>query len=147
MKGQYGKAVRVVGLGWIVCLCLALPAWGYDSGVTVRTVLKAKTTSSGQPVKYLKTDRPEITVAVVEIAPGAETGWHLHKIPVYAYVLEGTLKVILDGGTERTFEKGQAIIEVMDLAHNGINPGREPLKLIVFYAGEEGTPSATKISK
>jgi len=61
----------------------------------------------------------------VEISSGAETGWHLHTVPVYAYVLSGTLDVELADGKVLVFRKGDAVVEVQNLAHNGRNRGSE----------------------
>lgn len=136
--------------GGLFCLLLmwwVLPASAYDSGVTVRTLLKTTAASDGQHLEYLKTENPEVTAAIVEIAPGAETGWHLHKVPVYAYVLEGTLQVMIGAGKAYTFEKGQVIIEVQNTAHNGKNIGKDLVKLVVFYTGEEGKPIAAKVQR
>jgi quercetin dioxygenase-like cupin family protein len=82
----------------------------------------------------------------VNIAPGAETGWHSHPIPVYAYVVEGTLEVELEGGQIITYRSGDAIIEVVNTLHNGRNRGSEEVRLVVFYTGAEGTPSVVKPS-
>ncbi|NPU83915.1 MAG: cupin domain-containing protein [Syntrophaceae bacterium] len=139
--------------GLIIVLCLLVlggpisTGWSYDNGVKVRTVLKSTTAGNGQPLEYMRTDRPEVTAAVVEIAPGAQTGWHLHRVPVYAYVLEGTLKVLMGDGTALTFEKGQAILEVQNTAHNGVNIGKEPVRLIVFYTGAVGEPLSEKLER
>ena len=141
------KSFPILGVCLLICVGFVLPAAAYDSGVTVTTVLKSTTTASGKPAQYLKTDRPEITAALVEFAPGAETGWHTHQVPVYAYVLEGTLQVTLGDGKVSTFEKGQAIIEVIDTAHNGKNIGKDKVKLIVFYTGEVGKPNSVKVPK
>ena len=80
----------------------------------------------------------------VELAPGAETGWHKHTIPVYAYVVAGRLSVKLVDGKELSFGAGEAIIEVVNVMHNGKNSGSEPVKLAVFYIGAEGLPSVIK---
>jgi quercetin dioxygenase-like cupin family protein len=137
----------ILGLCLLVLAGSVSPAWGYDSGVTVRTVLKSTTAGNGQPLEYLRTDRPEVTAAVVEIAPGAQTGWHLHRVPVYAYVMEGTLTVQLDEGKEITFNKGQAILEVRNTPHNGINAGKDTVRLIVFYTGAVGEPLSEKVER
>lgn len=139
--------MAVLTLCWCMVLWSVLPASAYDSGVAVKTLLKTTTAGNGQPIKYLKTDRPEITVAMVEIAPGKETGWHMHQIPVYAYVLSGTLRVMMDDGGAITFKKGQTIIEVQNMAHNGKNIGREKVRLLVFYTGAEGMPLSIKSVK
>jgi quercetin dioxygenase-like cupin family protein len=85
-----------------------------------------------------------VIAALVDIAPGAQTGWHLHWFPVYAYVLSGTLQVELEDGRTNVFKQGQVIVEVQKLSHNGRNIGSDPVRLIVFYTGEAGqTPSVT----
>ncbi len=137
----------ILGLCLLVLAGSVSPGWGYDSGVAVRTVLKSTTAGNGRALEYLRTDRPEVTAAVVEIAPGAQTGWHLHRVPVYAYVMEGTLRVLLDDGTALTFEKGQAILEVRNTPHNGINTGKETVRLIVFYTGAVGEPLSEKVER
>jgi quercetin dioxygenase-like cupin family protein len=80
----------------------------------------------------------------VELAPGAETGWHKHPGPVYAYVVAGKLSVTLESGKELAYGAGDAIIEVVNVMHNGKNSGSEPVKLAVFYLGTEGTPTVIK---
>jgi quercetin dioxygenase-like cupin family protein len=143
-----GKRCGVLlGLCLLILLGPASRASGYDSGVTVRTLLKSTAAGNGQALEYLRTDRPEVTVATVEIAPGAQTGWHLHRIPVYAYVMEGTLKILLEGGAELTFQKGQAILEVENAAHNGVNTGAGTVRLVVFYTGAVGVPLAEKVAR
>ncbi len=80
----------------------------------------------------------------VDLPPGAETGWHKHPVPVYAYVVSGTLSVDLDDGTRLTFREGDAVIEVVDTMHNGANRGTEPVRLVVVYCGAEGTPNVVR---
>jgi quercetin dioxygenase-like cupin family protein len=66
---------------------------------------------------------------------------------VYAYVLEGTLTVQLDEGKEITFEKGRPILEVRNTPHNGINTGKDTVRLIVFYTGAVGEPLSEKVER
>jgi len=142
--------IRVCPGIWIGGLALALvlgccfPLGAYEKGVQVQILLKSRTDSIGRPHQYLRTDRPEVIAALVDIAPGAQTGWHLHWFPVYAYVLSGTLQVELEDGRTNVFKQGQVIVEVQKLSHNGRNIGPDPVRLIVFYTGEAGqTPSVT----
>jgi quercetin dioxygenase-like cupin family protein len=117
----------------------------YASGVEASLILKTTTTTGYYPVKYLNTQVPEITAMKVEIKPGAETGWHSHPVPLYAYVLEGNLTVELKGGKTYHFTAGDAIVEVVNLPHNGKNLGTMPVVLIAFYTGETGTPNTVVI--
>lgn len=112
--------------------------------VEVQKLLTSSTASNGQPLTYLQTDHPEVTVLLVRIPPGGSTGWHQHRVPVYAYMLEGRLNVALKDGKTYVFNKGDAILEVMNTLHNGYNSGTEPAALVVFYTGAVGLPNVVK---
>ncbi len=119
----------------------------YVGKVSARTILVTGIAGNGQPHTYLRTDKPEVTALTVDFPPGAETGWHLHTVPVYAYVVSGTLVVELADGKNLTFKQGDAIVEVQNLAHNGRNLGKEPVRLAVFYTGEKGRSNVTRVPK
>jgi len=139
--------VRFNKLVLVICLLLApsfLNADEYDGGVQAKVILKTATTGNGAPVAYLKTDQPEITALIVDIAPGAQTGWHKHSVPVYAYVVSGFLTVDIEGNISRQFNPGDVIVEVMNARHNGVNKGSFPVKLIVFYTGAKDVPNVIK---
>jgi quercetin dioxygenase-like cupin family protein len=98
-----------------------------------------KTTHSwdGKQIVY-PVGQPEITGLIVEIAPGKATGWHLHPLPSLAYILEGTLDVMLKDGQIKHLGAGDPLVEVVNTAHNGRNVGTTPVKILVFYAGVVG---------
>lgn len=116
----------------------------YAAGVRSRQVLKTGVAADGKRLAAPRAEDPELTVLEVDLAAGAETGWHLHPVPVYAYVLEGELTVALATGAARTYRKGDAIPEAVDLAHNGRNAGPAPVRLVVFYLGAKGVPNVVK---
>ena len=139
--------MRLHKLCLIVCLFLvsfSVNAADYAGGVQAKVLLKTTQTGNGDPISYLKTDQAEVTVMTVDIAPGAETGWHKHSVPVYAYVMSGSLTVNIDGKISRLFNAGDVIIEVVNVPHNGINSGKDPVKLIVFYTGAKDIPLVFK---
>ncbi|BFM40817.1 cupin domain-containing protein [Synechocystis sp. LKSZ1] len=109
------------------------------SSVKVTPVLKTETSWDGQPIVY-PPGQAEITGLIVEIAPGAETGWHLHPVPSFGLMLAGELTVTLRDGQVKILKAGDALAEVVNVAHNGRNLGTVPVKLIVFYAGAVGQP-------
>ena len=142
--------VRNVAAIWILCLLfISCPVFAadYDSGVKATVLIKSTTASNGQKLEYLETDNAEVTAMIVEIASGRETGWHMHNVLVYAYVMAGKLSVEIEGGKQYEFNEGQVILEVLNTPHNGVNKGSVPVKLIVFYNGEEGLPLVKKIKK
>lgn len=131
----------------IICLLSApslINAGEYAGGVQAKVILKTATTGNGAPIAYLKTDQPEITAMTVDVSPGAQTGWHMHLVPVYAYVISGCLTVNIEGNQSRRFNAGDVIIEVVNTRHNGINEGKTPVKLIVFYTGAKDVPNVLK---
>ncbi len=116
-------------------------------GVKATQIKKATTASSGQKLAYPSTDSPEVTVLMVEIPAGAETGWHIHPFPVYAYMLSGAITVEMENNEQYNFKEGDAILEVVNTPHNGRNVGTVPAKLVVFYTGEQGEPNTVKVTR
>jgi quercetin dioxygenase-like cupin family protein len=111
--------------------------------VSVVTVLKTQSSWDGAPIVYPQ-GTPEITGMLIEIAPGGETGWHLHGVPSFAVVLAGELEVTLKNGAVNRLTSGQALAEVVNTLHNGRAVGDVPVKLAVFYAGAVGQALTTK---
>jgi quercetin dioxygenase-like cupin family protein len=120
-----------------LAIFIAIPLWA-QQGIKVASLLKSSVTANGQKIEYLKTDKPEITALVVEIAPGQETGWHKHPVPAYGYILEGAVSVAMENGVHYEYHAGQALIEVTNTWHNGKNMGTVPVKILVFFTGEKG---------
>lgn len=111
--------------------------------VKATTVLKTETTWDGAPIAY-PPGPAQVTGMVVEIAPGGETGWHMHPVPSFGMVLEGELEVQLKNGNRRSLKAGDAIAEVVGTLHNGRNTGAVPVKIVVFYAGAVGQRTSVK---
>ncbi len=131
----------------LLFLLLILPSIAHTEeykNVEVTKLLTSSKASNGQPLTYLQTPNPEVTALIVRVPPGGSTGWHQHPVPVYAYMLEGTLNVEIKGDKTYVFNKGDAILEVMNTMHNGYNSGLEPATLVVFYTGAVGVPNVVK---
>lgn len=116
------------------------------TGVKVTPLAKETSSWDGKPIVYPQ-GKPEMTALLVEIAPGAQTGWHHHLVPNFAYMLEGTLELTLDDGRVKLLKAGEELPEVVNRPHNGRNVGSAPAKLIVFYAGTVGTPLSIEEKK
>ncbi len=115
------------------------------TGAKVTVIKKATTTAGGGNMEYPRTGKPEVTALLVEIPSGGETGWHIHPVPVYAYVLSGTLTAEMEDRERVDYREGEAIFEAVNTPHNGKNLGQIPVKLIVFYTGEEGKPLTVRV--
>lgn len=105
--------------------------------VTVTPLIKSTHSWDNKPIIYPK-GQAEVTGLLIEIAPGAATGWHKHPVPSFAMILQGTLEVTLRSGATKQLHAGEALIEVVDTDHVGRNVGDVPVKLVVFYAGVTG---------
>lgn len=105
--------------------------------INVTPLLRTTTGWDGAPLSY-PPGQAEVTGLMVELEPGAETGWHLHSVPSFAMILAGELEIRLKDGRVQRVSAGDAVAEVVDTWHNGRNPGNKPTKLVVFYAGSEG---------
>ena len=87
----------------------------------------------------------KLTNGIVALAPGQETGWHTHGVPLTGLMLEGDLTVDYGEKGTRTFHKGESIAEAISIPHNGKNLGTDTVKLFVVYAGAEGVPTMTPV--
>jgi quercetin dioxygenase-like cupin family protein len=123
----------------------AQPAFALEqtASVKVTRLLQTPTSWNGAALAY-PGGQAEITAMLIEIAPGAETGWHLHPVASFGYILEGELEVSLKDGSVKRLAAGQALAEVVNTLHNGRNVGQGAVKLVVFYAGATGSTLTVK---
>jgi quercetin dioxygenase-like cupin family protein len=112
-----------------------------NSDFKVTRVSAHHSTLKGDSFRYLRTDSPEIVSHLVEIGPGGETGRHKHPAPAFMYVMEGTLVVEQDDGTETAHHPGDTLLEDADTWFNNKNPGDTPTKFFSVIPGERDSPS------
>jgi quercetin dioxygenase-like cupin family protein len=118
-----------------------------DQDIKVTSVMKGMATIAGQNIEYPKPGKAEMESVIIEIQPGRESGRHMHSVPTYVHVLEGTLTVELEDGSRQAFEAGKGFLEVVNMWHNGKNLGDVPLRFLVVFAGQEGRPNVTRPEK
>jgi quercetin dioxygenase-like cupin family protein len=91
----------------------------------------------GETIRYPK-GPAHVTAAVVTLAPGGRTIVHKHGVPLFAYILSGELTVNYGAHGTRTYKPGDAFMEAMDVAHFGVNNGKEPVRILAVYMGAKG---------
>jgi len=145
-RTRFHLLLAILGLWSAVLTCAddQPGAAAYGRAVQVTPLLKAQADGAGQKIVYPSGAPAEITGVLVEIAPGGQTGWHSHPVPCVAYVLEGELSVELAGGETKALKAGEAFVEVVDVLHNGTNPGPKRARLVMFALGTAGQPYAVK---
>ena len=129
----------------VLAFLAAQPAIALEQSASIKVtkLMQSPASWNGAALAY-PSGQAEVTGLLVEIAPGGETGWHLHPVPSFGYVLEGELEVSLKDGSTRRVVAGQALAEVVNTLHNGRNVGKGPVKLVVFYAGVTGSTLTIK---
>lgn len=134
---------RVFGI--IGLLMFHYPAFSLEQSAAMQatTILKVTNSWDGKPITYPE-GKAEITGMLIQIAPGGETGWHLHPVPSFGMVLEGEVEVKLKDGQVKKIKAGEALAEVAGTVHNGRAIGAVPAKIIVFFAGALGKTLTVK---
>ncbi len=110
-------------------------------GFKITPVLKATQTASSIKLEYPTTGKAEIVSVIGELEPGGRTARHQHPVPVFVYVLQGTLTVQAEGGQAREYPVGQAFMEDVNHWHQAFNKTSTPAKILVVFMGEEGKPT------
>lgn len=121
-------------------------AWGEENqalpqGFKATTVLKSGQTADGEMLVYPKTDKPEVVSVIGTLDPGGRTALHQHPVPVYVYIMEGTLEVQTEGKDVRVYKAGEAFLESVGHTHQAFNKTDGLVKVLVVFMGEEGKPT------
>ena len=123
----------------LTCLLVALPSIGAAESYPAKIILATGTNVVGEPIVYPTSGPAKVTAAIVTMAPGEKTIVHEHGVPLFAYILEGELTVDYDDHGSRTYRKGDAFMEAMQVWHHGVNRTDAPVVLLAVYMGAEGS--------
>lgn len=119
-----------------LALLLATPlAASTQEKIVATTLLQTTVTAAGQKIVFPSTNT-EVTALIVDIPAGADTGWHEHPYPRYAYVLDGAVTVENDAGVRNTYAAGSFFVEQIGIYHHGTTT--VPTKLLVIDQAEAG---------
>ena len=109
-------------------------------GLTLTPILQTSTTFTDQPIRFPQGDN-QLVAVMAEVAPGGQVGRHLHPNPLFVYILEGALTIEMEGHGSHTFSAGEGLAEVVNTWHNGRNMGTTPVKFLIVFAAQSGTPT------
>jgi quercetin dioxygenase-like cupin family protein len=65
-------------------------------------------------------------------------------VPLFVYVLEGSVSVEYDAGVIKDYPAGSAFMEAEDIWHNGTNTGEDPARILTVYMGAEGAKNTVE---
>jgi quercetin dioxygenase-like cupin family protein len=101
-------------------------------------VLSSARTVTDQPIRYPSGAATRVTAIEITLEPGQETGWHMHPVPIFGYILDGELTVDSGAKGQQTYRKSEGFVEPMNEAHNGRNSGKRPVTILAVIIGAEG---------
>jgi quercetin dioxygenase-like cupin family protein len=105
-------------------------------------LFKGNETILGQKIAYPAGD-PNVTAAIVVIAPGKESGWHSHEVPLFVTVLEGDISVDYGSKGVKVYKPGDSFLEAEQWPHNATNKTEKIVRLLAVYMGAEGKANAS----
>jgi quercetin dioxygenase-like cupin family protein len=147
------RPLRLLGSGtWLLAgpaMLLALGALMWSASVAKspekpRTLLATSTTVLGQPIAYPEKTPAKVSAVMVVMQPGEQTGWHAHEVPMFGYILEGEVTVNYGSHGTRVYRAGDALMEAIDLAHDGRNTGDGVARILAVFMGADGVPNTVK---
>src|SRR5690606_20523967 len=105
---------------------------------------KSEQTVLEQPIRYPE-GQAKITSVLLTLEPGQETGMHIHRVPVFGYMVEGELTVDYGEKGVRVYKAGEAVMEAVDWPHNGVNKTNAPVKILAVFMGAEGVSNTEPV--
>jgi quercetin dioxygenase-like cupin family protein len=111
----------------------ALIAFGMPQAAVQRTLLQQSD---------LSVPGREGIMAKAEFPVSGTTGRHTHPGEEISYVLQGTLRLEIDGQPVRTLKAGDTFVVPAARVHNATNTGSTPATVIAVYFVEKGKPLA-----
>ena len=105
---------------------------------TQQLMIDQEITVLDQKLVYPKKGVAQISSAITTLDPGQETGWQLHPVPTFVYVLSGTYTVEYEAGVTKEFPAGSSTMQAVKTNYNGINKGEHTVHLLTVFMGAQG---------
>lgn len=122
------------------CASVAAPEAAGQQAIVVTKLVQSTSSWDGKRLPAYPATQPEITILRISIAPGARLPLHFHPVINAGVLLTGQLKIETASGAVLNLKAGEPIIEIVNMAHYGINDGAVPAEIIVVYAGTVDQP-------
>lgn len=111
-----------------------------EASIVVKELVKTSRSWDGELLPAYPQAQPRITILRISIPAGARLETHRHLVINAGVLISGQLTVLTRDGKTLELKAGDPIIEVVNTSHYGINQGKVPAEIIVFYAGAIDTP-------
>jgi quercetin dioxygenase-like cupin family protein len=123
-------------------LVLLSSAYAADTSpqTTVKELANTQKSWNGALLPGYPEGQPQVRILSITVPPGQKLPVHQHPVINAGVLLSGHLRVHTTDAQILDLHAGEAIVEVVDTWHWGESVGPEPAHIIVFYAGQAGTP-------
>ena len=113
--------------------------------VKVERLIETSKAWDGSSLPAYPQTQPVVTINKYTFPPHSVTNLHFHKIINCGVILSGTLTVVNEDGTSKSFHAGDPIVETVGTIHHGENRGDEDVVVLMFYAGDGITPLSFQV--
>ena len=121
------------------CAIVRIRQGANESSIVVEELVKTTKSWDGEFLRPYPPGQPEITIRRISIPAGARLDTHSHAVINAGVLMSGQLTVVTADGKTLHLKAGDPIVEVVNTSHYGINQGKVPAEIVVFYAGAVGT--------
>ncbi len=111
-----------------------------EASPVVKELVKTTQSWNGNLLPPYPQGQPEITILRISIPAGAQIHTHSHPVINAGVLISGQLTVMTTDGKTLHLKAGDPIVEVVNTLHYGMNEGKIPAEIVVFYAGVIDTP-------
>jgi quercetin dioxygenase-like cupin family protein len=112
----------------------------HGNSVASKELIKTSQSWNGASLPAYPQGQPQITILRITIPAGAQLDIHSHPVINAGVLISGELTVLTKDGKTLYLKAGDPIVEVVNTSHYGINQGKVPAEIIVFYAGTVDSP-------
>lgn len=136
------KLNKAIYLFYCCFFTLAFISCGVSKASQIEVVKLVETSKSwnGDDLPNYPAGKPKITVLKITIPPKTKLHKHYHPVIISGIILKGELKVVDINNQILILKEGDVIVELVNKIHFGINEGKKPVEIVVFYAGTTGLP-------
>jgi quercetin dioxygenase-like cupin family protein len=139
------QAIRVFAVLAVILLLqpgcsVILNSQGAPGASVVNELAKTSQSWNGASLPAYPSGQPKITILRISIPAGARLDTHSHPVINAGVLISGELTVFTKDGKTLNLKAGDPIVEVVNTLHYGINQGKVPAEIIVFYAGTVDMP-------
>ena len=133
-------ALSVIFLLQPGCTMVPISSDANQASPVVKQLVKTTQSWNGEFLPAYPQGKPEITILRITIPAGTKLHSHSHPVINAGVLLSGQLTVVTTDGKRLHLKEGDPVVEVVNTPHYGMNEGKVPAEIVVFYAGVVDTP-------